>query len=117
MPVFGPCSNQLRRSGLNNNTISKDQKDKSSNTIAFEERIIDSNSTDLHIWKIKINEFSDGHVFGVGIVSNLHHQNENKDFDTERIWLGIDLKKKNCNGNNGECGGRKYFEPKEKCGY
>merc|ERR1712025_1316316 len=38
------------------------------------------------------------------------------DFD-ESIWLGIDLKKKNCNGNNGECGGRKYFEPKEKCGY
>ena len=38
------------------------------------------------------------------------------DFDDD-VWLGIDLKKKNCNGNNGEAGGRKYFEPKEKCGY
>ena len=34
------------------------------------------------------------------------------DFDGD-VWLGIDLKKKNCNGNNGEAGGRKYFEPKE----
>ena len=38
------------------------------------------------------------------------------DFDGD-VWLGIDLKKKNCNGNNGEAGGRKYFEPKETCGY
>merc|ERR1712228_276362 len=38
------------------------------------------------------------------------------DFD-DGIWIGIDLKKKNCNGHNGAVQNRAYFEPKEQCGY
>eukprot|EP00485_Elphidium_margaritaceum_P016581 CAMPEP_0202730164 /NCGR_PEP_ID=MMETSP1385-20130828/186497_1 /ASSEMBLY_ACC=CAM_ASM_000861 /TAXON_ID=933848 /ORGANISM="Elphidium margaritaceum" /LENGTH=1465 /DNA_ID=CAMNT_0049396437 /DNA_START=68 /DNA_END=4465 /DNA_ORIENTATION=+ len=38
-------------------------------------------------------------------------------FDGSATWLGIELKKKHCNGHSGECLGKKYFESKEYCAY
>merc|ERR1712241_1655406 len=35
----------------------------------------------------------------------------------EAVWLGIDMKRRNCNGSDGCVAGRRYFVPKQQCGY
>eukprot|EP00483_Globobulimina_turgida_P004834 UN04843 len=92
--IFEEISDKLIRSGWDYNTITKKDTYYWSHA-AYGKRWIDSNSKNVYSWNIKIETKTND--IGIGIISNLHHQNTNQDFDAQHSyfynlgngWLGI----------------------------
>lgn len=81
--TFGKCSKHIKQSGEDNNTVTGTRKGYSWCS-AYGKTWIESLSKHIVEWEVKLSEngeFDDNH-FGIAIVSNHNHQNEERDCDS-----------------------------------
>ena len=86
--IFGKVSKDLVQSGVQNNTITglKGIPWRS----AFGNIWIDSMSKDILSWNIKFNKLGSIFLIAIGLISNKHHQDAERDFDSGpscRVYL------------------------------
>ena len=84
--IFEQYSDKLHLSGWDNNTITK-HGEKSWNNVAYGKELIDSLCDKVFSWELKINKFDGPGAIAIGIVSNEHHQDVDKDWDSSESWL------------------------------
>eukprot|EP01084_Bolivina_argentea_P291114 500284_1 len=87
MSVFSDISEQHTRSGPNNNIITNTfGTDNDYNNASFGRHIMKCGNNDIIKYQIKIDKMNSKYSIAVGIVSNLHHQNTNEDFDGQHAY-------------------------------
>merc|ERR1712113_1235152 len=75
---------------------------------------------DINLNEYTLSDLHFGHrvLLSNGLAGSIRFMGKVDFDDGNGIWIGVDLKKKNLNGHNGEVhGDRKYFEAKGGCGY
>ena len=86
--VFQDISDDLIKSGMDNNTITKDKAAKNGwKCCAYGSYWIDSMSKDIYSWNFDIIRNPDDGNMAVGFVSNLHHQQVNRDWEADQAYL------------------------------
>eukprot|EP01084_Bolivina_argentea_P255462 429685_1 len=93
MSIFQAIGDDLTSSGFNNNTITKTKNGNTWKNSAYGSRILNATEKQIFCWNITMNKTTE---IAFGIVSNLHHQNPNEDFEDDGInsyWNCI----RNCN--------------------